>query len=207
MHELSIARDLIDLVIEEAARADASYVIRVRLRIGALAGALGGLDTLVFAGGIGEHDDESRARICAGLEFLGIEIDRRKNAAGADIISKKTGKVTVRVIKTDEEWIIARAVSQACGIEPGQTHVAMSHTHGSGWMSRTRSHFPGGDMIGPYLDELAHKIAQTIAEAGADLSFFVAQAIGRRYSAVIGFANDADAKKAATLIRKAAGRK
>jgi hypothetical protein len=54
---------------------------------------------------------------------------------------------------------------------------------------------------------LAHKIAQTIAEAGADLSFFVAQAIGRRYSAVIGFANDADAKKAATLIKKAANRK
>jgi hypothetical protein len=50
---------------------------------------------------------------------------------------------------------------------------------------------------------LAHKIAQTIAETGADLSFFVALAIGRRYSAVIGFANDADAKKAATLIKKA----
>jgi hypothetical protein len=54
---------------------------------------------------------------------------------------------------------------------------------------------------------LAHKIAQTIAEAGADLSFFVALAIGRRYSAVIGFASDADAKKAATLIKKAASRK
>ena len=54
---------------------------------------------------------------------------------------------------------------------------------------------------------LAHKIAQTIAEAGADLSFFVALAIGRRYSAVIGFANDADAKKAATLIKKTSGRK
>ena len=54
---------------------------------------------------------------------------------------------------------------------------------------------------------LAHKIAQTIGEAGADLSFFVAQAIGRKYSAVIGFANDADAKRAATLIKKATGRK
>jgi hypothetical protein len=54
---------------------------------------------------------------------------------------------------------------------------------------------------------LAHKITQTIAESGADLSFFVAQAIGRRYSAVIGFANDADAKRAATLIKKVAGRK
>jgi hypothetical protein len=53
---------------------------------------------------------------------------------------------------------------------------------------------------------LAHKIAQTIAEAGADLSFFVAQAIGRRYSAVIGFATEDDAKKAAALIKKAAGK-
>jgi hypothetical protein len=53
----------------------------------------------------------------------------------------------------------------------------------------------------------AHKVAQTIAEAGIDLSFFVAQAIGRKYSAVIGFTNNDDAKKAATLINKAAGRK
>ena len=50
---------------------------------------------------------------------------------------------------------------------------------------------------------LAHKIAQTISDAGVDLSFFVAQAIGRRYSAVIGFANAADANRAASLIKKA----
>jgi len=54
---------------------------------------------------------------------------------------------------------------------------------------------------------LAHKIAQTIADAGVDMSFFVAQAIGRRYSAVIGFTNGADAKRAASLIKKAAGTK
>jgi hypothetical protein len=54
---------------------------------------------------------------------------------------------------------------------------------------------------------LAHKIAQTIADAGVDLSFFVAQAIGRRYSAVIGFTNAADAKSAAALIKKAAATK
>ena len=53
----------------------------------------------------------------------------------------------------------------------------------------------------------AHKIAQAIAEAGVDLSFFVAQAIGRKYSAVIGFTNDGDAKKAAILIKKTARRK
>ena len=54
---------------------------------------------------------------------------------------------------------------------------------------------------------LAHKIAQTVADAGVDLSFFVAQAIGRRYSAVIGFASAADAKRAVSLIKKAAGTK
>jgi hypothetical protein len=54
---------------------------------------------------------------------------------------------------------------------------------------------------------LAHKIAQTLAGTGAELSFFVAQAIGRRYSAVIGFENDADAKRAAKVIKKAAGSK
>ena len=54
---------------------------------------------------------------------------------------------------------------------------------------------------------MAHKIAQMITESGIDLSFFVAQAIGRKYSAVIGFANDGDAKKAATLIKKVAARK
>lgn len=54
---------------------------------------------------------------------------------------------------------------------------------------------------------MAHKIAQAIAEVGVDLNFFVAQAIGRRYSAIIGFANDGDAKRAAALIKKAAGRK
>jgi hypothetical protein len=54
---------------------------------------------------------------------------------------------------------------------------------------------------------LAHKIAQTVADAGVDLSFFVAQGIGRRYSAVIGFANAADAKRAASLVKKAAGTK
>ena len=54
---------------------------------------------------------------------------------------------------------------------------------------------------------MAHKIAQAIADAGVDLSFFVAQAIGRKYSAVIGFANDGDAKKVATLIKKASRKK
>src|ERR1022692_2064773 len=55
---------------------------------------------------------------------------------------------------------IRDAVSQATSLTPGQVQITLSHTHGSGWMSRTRSHFPGGDLIGPYLDELARTIAR-----------------------------------------------
>jgi acetate kinase len=75
-----------------------------------LAAALGGLDTLVFAGGIGENAFQVRQRICAGLEFLGLELDANANAAGAEVISAAQSKVSVRVIRTDEEWIIAQTV-------------------------------------------------------------------------------------------------
>ena len=76
--------------------------------IGALAAALGGLDTLVFAGGIGEHAPEVRAGICDGLQFLGVEINPDANVRGDGLIS--TGKVVVRVIPTDEEVMIARTI-------------------------------------------------------------------------------------------------
>jgi acetate kinase len=81
--------------------------------IGAYAAVLGGLDTLVFSGGIGEHSPEVRLQICDGLEFLGIEIDRARNAgctAHADIISAPGSRVLVRVIPTDEELMIVRIV-------------------------------------------------------------------------------------------------
>ena len=68
-----------------------------------LAAALGGLDTLVFAGGIGENSPETRRRICAGMEFLGIDLDEGRNASGAPLISTDQGPVKVRVIPTDEE--------------------------------------------------------------------------------------------------------
>jgi hypothetical protein len=55
---------------------------------------------------------------------------------------------------------IREAVSQATGVRPTQVQISLSHTHGSGWMSRSRSHFPGGELIGPYLDHLAKQIAQ-----------------------------------------------
>jgi acetate kinase len=78
--------------------------------IGAFAAVLGGVDTVVFSGGIGEHLPEIRQRACENLGFLGIQIDAELNAAGATIISRDDSRVTVRVIATDEERMIAQAV-------------------------------------------------------------------------------------------------
>ncbi len=75
--------------------------------IGAYAAALGGLEALVFSGGIGERSADVRAEICEGLEFLGIHLDPRLNAASAGVISAEDSRVRVRVIPTDEESVIA----------------------------------------------------------------------------------------------------
>jgi len=73
-----------------------------------LTAALGGLDTLVFTGGIGEHASTVRERICIGLEFLGVRLAPDRNAAQAPIISGDDGQVTVRVMPTDEDLMIGR---------------------------------------------------------------------------------------------------
>jgi acetate kinase len=78
--------------------------------------ALGGLDTLVFTGGIGENAPVVRTRICDGLGFLGIEIEEERNASGAGVISPEAGRVCVRVIRTDEEWTIAKTVCRILGL-------------------------------------------------------------------------------------------
>jgi acetate kinase len=91
-----------------AAEAVELFCYQTRKWIGAFSAALGGLDTLVFSGGIGENAGEVRARICKGLEFLGIELDDAANNANAEVISSAAGKVAVRVIRTDEELMIAR---------------------------------------------------------------------------------------------------
>jgi acetate kinase len=88
----------------------AVFFYHARKAIGALAAALGGIDIVVFAGGIGENSPEARARICAGLEFLGIRLDPDKNAAGDAVISAPGSRTQVRVIRTDEESMIARDV-------------------------------------------------------------------------------------------------
>jgi acetate kinase len=85
------------------------YAYSIRKTIGAFAASLGGLDTLVFSGGIGEHAAAVRARICDGLAFLGITLDADRNAAHAAVISASEAAVTVRVIPTDEELMVARA--------------------------------------------------------------------------------------------------
>jgi acetate kinase len=93
-----------------AAEAVALFCYQAQKWIGAYAAALGGLDTLVFAGGIGEHAAPVRARICEGLEFLGIKLDKSHNAAQADVISAKSSRIAVRIIHTDEELMIAKSV-------------------------------------------------------------------------------------------------
>jgi len=110
--------DMRDLLAHEAsdpraAEAVGLFCYQVRKGIGAFAAALGGLDTLVFAGGIGEHAPAIRARACAGLGFLGIELDASLNAESAEVISSAASRVIVRVIQTDEELMIARSVLRA----------------------------------------------------------------------------------------------
>jgi acetate kinase len=93
-----------------AAEAVALFCYQAKKWICALAGSLEGLDALVFSGGIGENAWQVRERICAGLGFLGINLDTQANAASKDVISSKSSKVTVRMIRTDEESIIAQTV-------------------------------------------------------------------------------------------------
>jgi acetate kinase len=107
--------DVRDLLAREAsdpraAEALALFCYQAKKWIGSFAAALGGVDTLVFAGGIGEHAAPIRARICDGMEFLGIKLNAARNAKNAALIS--SGAVQVRVIATDEQLMIARTVAR-----------------------------------------------------------------------------------------------
>lgn len=104
-----------------AAEAVALFCYQARKWVGAYAAVLGGLDTLVFAGGIGEHAAEVRARICAGLAFLGLELDAARNATHAAVISSAASRVTVRVIPTDEALLIAQLTQQLLLTDNDQT--------------------------------------------------------------------------------------
>jgi acetate kinase len=101
---------------ERAREALAIFCYQIKKTIGAFAAALGGLDALVFAGGIGENSPPVRQRICEGLEFLGIKIDERENQLNAARISAADGRAVVRVIRTDEESVIADLTGGVLGL-------------------------------------------------------------------------------------------
>jgi acetate kinase len=110
--------DLLEIETQDvrAAEAVALFCYQIKKWIGGLTAALGGLDTLVFAGGIGENAPTVRARICDGLGFLGIELNERRNAANEALISAAANRVAVRVIHTDEEQVIAQSVCRVLGL-------------------------------------------------------------------------------------------
>jgi acetate kinase len=102
-----------DLLAREDTAADAALAVglfcyQARKFTGALATVLGGLDTFVFTAGIGENSATIRERICAPLGFLGIRLDQGLNEGNSPVISQKDSPVTVRVMKTNEELMIAR---------------------------------------------------------------------------------------------------
>ena len=98
-----------------AAQAVTMFANGVRKFIGAFAAVLGGLDLLVFTGGIGEHAAPVREEICRGLEFLGIDFDRESNQRNAAVITTQKSACTVRVIPTDEDLMIARHTWESLG--------------------------------------------------------------------------------------------
>lgn len=96
---------------EHAREALALYVRSAVREIGALSAALNGLDMLAFTAGIGEHNATIRERICAGLGFLGVDLDPSANATHAAVISSASSKVRVVVEPTNEEWVAATAAA------------------------------------------------------------------------------------------------
>jgi acetate kinase len=120
-----ISSDMRDLLALEAhdvraAEAVALFCYQAKKWIGSFAAVLGGLDTLVFAGGIGENAPLVRTRICDGLGFLGLELNKSRNEEAASVISTDASRVKIRVIRTDEELMIARSVCRI--LETCATH-------------------------------------------------------------------------------------
>lgn len=105
-----------------AAEALALFCYQAKKWIGAFTAALGGLETLVFAGGIGENAPLIRSRICGGLEWFGLQLDDVRNSQNAALISAASSQVMVRVIATDEEIMIARLSLRVLGREAKQEH-------------------------------------------------------------------------------------
>lgn len=109
--------DMYELLQAEATDVRAKEAVDVfcyeaKKRIGAYAAALGGVETIIFSGGMGEKAPDIRSRICTGLEFLGVHIDEQANQIHSNIISSSTAPVCVRVMHTDEERMIAHFVGE-----------------------------------------------------------------------------------------------
>ncbi len=106
-----------------SALAVACFVRQAKKFVAAMAAALGGLDTLVFTGGIGEHSDVIRAGICRDMEWMGIRLDPDSNRRGAALISHRESRVAVRVIPTDEDRMLARHAAALLGAKE-EGHVS-----------------------------------------------------------------------------------
>lgn len=142
--------DMRDLLAEEAEHDDRRarlaidmFCHRARKYIGAYLAAMGGADAVVFAGGIGENSPEIRARICAGLEWLGLDLDHGRNAACIDgeagPITREGARLAAWVIPTDEELMIARdTVLVVNGVDPTDEAPAGSPSLGLTETARTR---------------------------------------------------------------------
>lgn len=115
-----------------AAEAIELFCYEAKKNLGALATVLGGIDTLIFTAGIGENMPAIRRRICQHLEFLGIRLDSRRNERNAAIISRADSPVTVRVMKANEELMIARHTRDLVGSSPSVK------SRGTGKQRRTR---------------------------------------------------------------------
>ena len=105
----------------EAAQAIDYFVFRCQREVGAMAAAMGGIDALVFCGGIGENSAFVRQRICERLGWMGIELDHQRNAENALVISTPLARTTAMVVPTNEELVIARAARNVAGNTPKET--------------------------------------------------------------------------------------
>ncbi len=92
------------------------FVFRTQRELGAMAAVMGGVDALVFCGGIGENSRLIRARICERLGWMGIEIDHCRNAENATVLSSEFSRTTVMIVNTREDLVIARAAREAAGV-------------------------------------------------------------------------------------------
>ncbi len=107
---------------KSAAEAVELFVYQARKHFGALVAVLGGLDTIVFTGGIGEHSPVIRAEIAASLTYLGVQLDPTRNTSDADVISTDASRVIVRVIPANENLMVARHTFTAlAGVAPDGT--------------------------------------------------------------------------------------